>query len=77
MDTLLEDRFGLVDVELGLEIAEVVAEAAAVGAATGIVEVEALIMSLFAYVAPGDLLTSSHTTALAGKVKWRKMWRGI
>lgn len=54
VDALLEDGLGLIDVELGLEVAEVVAEAAAVGAAAGVGQVETLVVDLFACVAPDD-----------------------
>lgn len=52
MDALLENGLGLVDVEFGLEVAQVVAEAAAIGAAAGVGQVEALVMDLLACVTP-------------------------
>ena len=50
---LLEDGLGLVDLELGLEVVEVARQAAAVGAAARVGEVEVPVDCLIAGVAPG------------------------
>jgi len=55
VDTLLEDRLGLIELELGLEVVQVVGVAAAVGTATGVGEVELLIDNLLASSAPVTL----------------------
>lgn len=52
MHTLLKDRLGLVELELGLEVVEVVREAAAVGTTSSVAEVEWFIDHFFASVAP-------------------------
>lgn len=52
MHALLKDRLGLVELELGLEVVEVVGEAAAVGTASSISKVEWFIDHFFAGVAP-------------------------
>lgn len=44
---LLEDGFGLVDLELGLQVVGVAGKAAAVGAAAGVGKVEGLIIDRF------------------------------
>lgn len=52
MEGLFEDRLGLVDLELGLEVAGVVGEAATVGAAAGIGEPEVFINHFFSEASP-------------------------
>lgn len=52
MHTLLEDGLGLVELELGLEVVEVVGKATTVGTATSVVKVERFIDHFFAGVAP-------------------------
>lgn len=52
VDGLLKDGLGLVDLELGLEVGEVVREGAAVGATTGVGEGEALVLDFLAEAAP-------------------------
>jgi len=59
MDTFLEHRLGLIDLKLGLEILELRGDAAAVGAATGIDEVELFI---------DDFTTSRAPIGLAATV---------
>lgn len=51
VDCLLEDRLGLVDLKLGLEVLDVV-EAGRVGSATGVGKVELIVEDLLARVAP-------------------------
>lgn len=43
MDALLEDRLRLVDIKLRLEVIDIIRNAAAVGAASSVREVEALV----------------------------------
>ncbi len=50
---LLEDGLGLVDLELGLEVVQVARQAAAVGAAARVGEVEVPVDCFVAGVAPG------------------------
>jgi hypothetical protein len=52
VDGLLKDRFGLVDLPLALEVADVVGDAAAVGAAAGVCELEVLVHDFFAKASP-------------------------
>jgi len=52
MNPLLEYRFGLVELELGLEVLNVAREIATVGAASSIDEVEGLVNGLFTSIAP-------------------------
>jgi len=52
VEGLFEDRLGLVDLELGLEVAGVVGEAATVGAAAGIGEPEVFINHFFSEASP-------------------------
>lgn len=52
VDGLLKDGLGLIDLELGLQIGDVVGEAAAVGAAAGIRELEWLIGDVICKTAP-------------------------
>jgi hypothetical protein len=52
VQALLEHGLGLDGFELGLEILEARSVAAAVGAAAGVVQVEALILDLFSLDAP-------------------------
>lgn len=52
VNALLEDGLGLVDLELGLEVVSVVGVSAAVGAATGIGELELLVDDLLTGSAP-------------------------
>ena len=52
MDGLLEDRLRLVDLKLGLELANMVRKTAAVGAAAGVGEGEALIDNLLSETSP-------------------------
>ena len=58
MNALLEDGLGLVDLKLGLEVAQVVRIAAAVGATTCVGEVELLVKDLIANLAPVRQLAS-------------------
>lgn len=58
VDVFFKDGLGLVDIELGLEVPDVVGDAAAVGAAAGIGKVEALVNDLFAHGAPVALATA-------------------
>jgi len=59
VDAFLKDGFGFIKLELGLEVDEVVGVAAAVGATTGVGELELLVY---------NLLTSSAPIALAAAV---------
>lgn len=52
VEALLEDGFGLIDVELCLKVAELVSVAAAVGAAAGVDEGKVLVDDLVASSAP-------------------------
>jgi len=52
VDVLLEDRLGLVDIKLGLEVLDVGGHGAAVGAAARVDKVEGLVDDLFAHAAP-------------------------
>ena len=52
VDGLLEDGLGLIDLEFGLQIGDLVGEAAAVGAAAGICELERLIGDVITITAP-------------------------
>lgn len=52
VDVLLEDGVRLVDLPLCLELPDVVGDAAAVGPAARLVEVEVLVKHLVAHVAP-------------------------
>lgn len=54
VEFLLEDGLGLVDLELGLEVVDVSGQAAAVGAAPGIGEVEALIDGFLTRLTPAS-----------------------
>lgn len=54
MKVLLEHGLGLDGFELGLEVLETGRVAAAVGAAAGVGQVEALVLDLFAVDAPGE-----------------------
>lgn len=54
MKGLLEDGLGLVDVKLGLEVAELVGIAGAVGSAARVGECEVLVDNLFTSRAPVD-----------------------
>lgn len=53
VEALLKDGLGLVDLELGLEVMEMVRVAAAVGAAASVGELELLVDDLLARRAPG------------------------
>jgi hypothetical protein len=52
VDGLLKNRFRLVDLPLTLEVADVVGEAAAVGAAAGVRELEVLVHDFFTKASP-------------------------
>jgi len=52
MDGLLEDRLRLIDLKLGLEIADMVRNTAAVGAAAGVGEGEVFIYNFFSESSP-------------------------
>jgi hypothetical protein len=52
VDTLLEDGLGLIELELGLEVMEMVGVAAAVGAATSVGKLELLIDDLLTGTSP-------------------------
>lgn len=52
VDTLLEDWFGFVELELGLEVAEVVGVAAAIRTTSGVDKVELLVDNFLADIAP-------------------------
>jgi hypothetical protein len=52
MDGLLEDRLRLIDLKLGLEVADMVRNTAAVGAAAGIGEGEVFVYNLFSESSP-------------------------
>lgn len=58
VEFLLEDGLGLVDLELGLEVVDVSGQAAAVGAAPGIGEVEALVDGFLTRLTPVGLSTT-------------------
>jgi hypothetical protein len=59
VETLLEDRLGFVDLELGLEAGWVGSEAAAVGTASSVDEVEFfLVDDLFTGVAPNSSIST-------------------
>lgn len=64
MDGLLEDGLGLIDFELGLEVAEVVGGEAAVGAATGVGDVEAFVRNDVSDGAPGNLLAAMEVVCV-------------
>lgn len=49
---LLKDRLGLVELELGLEVLEVVGVAGRVGSATSVGEIELVVKNLITRVAP-------------------------
>lgn len=52
VDALLEDGLGLIELELGLEVMEMVRVTAAVGAATSVGELELLVDDLLAGTSP-------------------------
>lgn len=52
VDRLLEDRLGLVELELGLEVLEVVGIAGRIGSTASVGEVELVVKDLIARVAP-------------------------
>jgi hypothetical protein len=52
VDGLLKDGLGLVDLPFALEVADVVGEAAAVGAAAGVGELEVLVHDFFTKASP-------------------------
>lgn len=67
VEGLLEDGLGLVDLELGLEVAQVCRVATAVGAATGVGEVEFLVEHLLANFAPASELASTANPERRGE----------
>lgn len=58
VESLFKDRLGLVDLKLGLEVVDVVREAAAVGAAALVGEVKAAITDLLTHTTPIALATA-------------------
>jgi hypothetical protein len=52
VDVLLEDRLGLIELKLGLEVMEMVGIAAAVGSTASIGELELLVDDFFTRTAP-------------------------
>jgi hypothetical protein len=52
VESLLKDRFGLVELKLGLEVVQVVGVATAVGTTAGIRKVELLVNYFFADTTP-------------------------
>jgi len=52
MDGLLEDRLRVIDLKLGLEVADMVRNTAAVGAAAGVGEGEVFVYNLFSESSP-------------------------
>ena len=71
MDALLKDGFGLIELELRLEVIEVVRVAAAVGTSTGIGKVEVLIdnFSRFSWI----YLVSHKDQSLSHLHAWHTM----
>lgn len=81
MERLFEDRLGLIDLELGLEVADVVGEAATVGAAAGIGELEVFVNDFFSEASPVasaatvllDLFGIHVDMAVLGKETWEML----
>lgn len=59
MDRLLKDGLGLVELELGLEVLEVVGIAGGIGAAASVGEVELVVKNLITRVAPVALSSAA------------------
>jgi len=78
MDRLLKDGLGLIDLELGLEVVDVVREAAAVGATAGVGEGKTFVNYLLANTTPValaaavllDLLGVDVGVATLGEEAW-------
>jgi hypothetical protein len=68
VEGLLEDGLGLVDLELALQIAHMVGDGAAVGAATGVGEAELLIR---------NIVTKGTPIASATAILLHLLWIGI
>ncbi len=73
VDALLKDGLRFVELELGLEVPEVVGVAAAVGAATGIGEVEGLVDNLLKGTTPERTRLAGIDGGALDRAAWTRM----